>query len=132
MVAAVPSMRQRLTAVLLLAALLAPGPLALHAAAMAETGRASHACCPEQIGARCHGQTIACCAPDGAPARSAALPASPSLSHTAGTQVHAGPAVLVFDAAAAARLAARLAHSADARLHAPPDPLFLKHLVLLV
>jgi hypothetical protein len=123
--------RHRLTALLLAIALLAPGVAAAAAAGAAEV-RAAHACCPERVGTSCHGLTIACCPPTDAPARSAALPASPSASLTAGVLLLDGPLEVVNDVAAAARLAARLAHAADACLQAPADPLFLKHLVLLV
>jgi hypothetical protein len=125
-------MLQRLTALFLLLVLLAPGASALHAAVADEDGRSSHACCPEQLRATCHGQTIACCEPTGQPSTPNALPASASLSHAAGVPLLDGPAVLVLDAAAEVRRTARLAHAAEARLQAPADPIFLKNLVLLV
>jgi hypothetical protein len=124
-------MRHRLITLLVLATLLTAGLPALHAAAGGESGRGVHACCPEQLRANCHGETISCCPPT-APVPVTALPVSPSLSHASGAPLTAGPAALVVDAAAAARLAARLAHAKDACLQAPADPLFLKHLVLLV
>jgi hypothetical protein len=125
-------MRHRLTILIVAAALLVAGTPALHAATGGDGGRGSHACCPEQLRTNCHGQTITCCTPADTSVPATALPVSPSLWHSAGLALTAGPAAVMVDAAAAARLAARLAHAAEACLQAPADPLFLKHLALLV
>jgi hypothetical protein len=125
------SMARRLTSLVVALAVLLPG-VASPSPAMPGAGAGAHACCLRMKMQGCAGTTISCCpAPDRG--RHTTPPPSSS-SPAAGGSLDRVQHPSTPDAAPQPPLAKALAFDAraQARANAPPGPLYLKHLTLLV
>lgn len=123
-------MARSLTALLVALAVLVPGAASSSAAAQM-AGMGTHACCLRMQSKACAGTTITCCP---APERGRESTAPSSSSTAAGTAQPNGGHPSSTDALLQPPVAKALAFDAHAhvRANAPPGPLYLRHLTLLV